>query len=165
MSLSIIYCKVVSSTETTSRLTKGTETIYDDTFFPFYRSQLNLSKHSINWSQGIKVIYVCLFVWWCLTPLSIIFQLYRGTDCIGSCKSNWHTVPDLPLCLGVLKHRASLARGGEGSSSCQRDNIKINKRYRDNLWWHIFPFLPFPFKNKQLPNCRNTYIPDRSLWH
>ena len=24
------------------------------------------------------------------------------------------TVPDLPLCLGVLKHRASLARGGGG---------------------------------------------------
>ena len=27
-------------------------------------------------------------------------------------------VPDLPLCLGVLKHRASLARGA--SSSCQK---------------------------------------------
>ena len=75
-----------------------------------------------------------LLVWWCLTPLSTIFQLYRGgqfylwrtrgkpltchwqtllshnvvhlalieirthdivvicTDCIGSCKSNYHTI-------------------------------------------------------------------------
>ena len=92
-----------------------------------------------KWNFLNNRIHVCLFVWWCLTPLSTIVQLYRGgqfywwrksedaektidqsqgtdklchiilytspwaqvqprtsvvigTDYIGSCKSNYHTI-------------------------------------------------------------------------
>ena len=58
----------------------------------------------------LQLFVVCLFVWLCLTPLSTLYHimLYTspwsrfelttsvviGTDCIGNCKSNYHTVTE-----------------------------------------------------------------------
>ena len=99
---------------------------------------IHCSYFILNINFLLRIMFVCLFVWWCLTPLSTIFQLFRGaqfywckksedlekttdlsqvtdkrypillntspwsrfelttsvvicTDCICSCKSNYHT--------------------------------------------------------------------------
>ena len=64
-------------------------------------------------------------------------------------------MPDLPLCLGVLKHRAPLAKGGGGeASSCQ------NKNYDGFLLlWCNFRFEGFLFRSYSRHNDRVD-----SLW-
>ena len=58
-----------------------------------------------------------------------------------------HPVLDLPLCFGVLKHRASLARGG--SSSCQNN-------FYDGflLMWCNFKFKGVLFRSDSRHNDR-----------
>jgi len=51
--------------------------------FPFCMSENRRSSWRCLVSTTYKerllhiIMIVCLFVWWCLTPLSTIFQLYR----------------------------------------------------------------------------------------
>ena len=50
----------------------------------FWNQMNHKSEHTCGSSTGQKsielgfTITLCLFVWWCSTPLSTIFQLYRG---------------------------------------------------------------------------------------
>ena len=131
----ITYISIVCDIEPVSRELLS---IPMDVLF-MYRIE-NVLYNLISYFKKKSIITpICLFVWWCLTPLSTIFQLYRvgqlycwrkpenakkttdlsqvtgklyhtllyispwsrfkltasvviGTDCIGSCKSTYHTI-------------------------------------------------------------------------
>ena len=52
-----------------------------------------------------RYLYCCLFVWWCLTPLSIIFQLYRGSQfCCWKKQENPEKNTDLSQVIDKLYH-------------------------------------------------------------
>ena len=90
-------------------------------FFWYYYYKWMIQTSSIPLSGGQMPNCSSILFWlgsWCLTPLSAIFQLYRGgqfywwrkseypekttalqkvTDCIGSCKSNYHAITTTTL--------------------------------------------------------------------
>ena len=66
---------------------------------------INLHFYSISVIKGKPTIYMYIYIY-------IYIYIY--------------TVPDLPLCLGVIKHRAPLARGEP--SSCQKTFLTMDFR-------------------------------------
>ena len=57
---------------------------FTQSFYCFHQEYMNISLNFTLSVASFPVamtplkLYFCLFVWWCLTPLSTIFQLYRG---------------------------------------------------------------------------------------
>ena len=64
------------------------------------------------------------------------------------------TVPDLPLCLGVLKHRVPLTRGGGGGGGRGEFSCQQNIYDECLLMWCNFKFEGVLFRNDSRHNNR-----------
>jgi hypothetical protein len=142
MSTPITICFPILS-NCIKRCIEMTKWLLTDDLSPYYLFWFCILSTHIT-----RRMLACLFSWWCLTPLSPIFQLCRGgnfywwwkpekttnlskvndkpyhimlyippwsrfelttsvvigTDCIGSCESNYHTItvpllPDVCMCI------------------------------------------------------------------
>jgi hypothetical protein len=75
-------------------------------YYKITKSCLNFLE-TMKWKIiGLQYLIVCLFVWWCLSPLSTIFQLYRGRSVllVEETGGLWEKTTDLSQVTDKLYH-------------------------------------------------------------
>ena len=94
---------------------------------------LSIPTQDNIWGTHLYIVFnISCYVCYINTAASFQYEMSCSVTISSSVTDDWpHSVPDLPLCVGVLKHRAPLGRGDLSTKKIAYDGFLL-------IWYNFY---------------------------